>query len=230
MIQLTGVTVRFNTNDEEVIAVDSVDLTVTAGEVVLLRGRSGSGKSTLLSVIAGLERVTSGSIRVGDVGVDQASDKTLASLRLASLGIVFQENNLIPEFNAIENVELPLRARGLKRPESLQVGMRALEALDVQPLAKRRPAQLSGGQKQRVGIARAIAGGKGYLLADEPTGALDTATADQVFRTMRSLADSGLAVIVASHDSRAYQWADREVQMEDGRLIRAGNRLRVVSI
>ncbi|WP_309617105.1 ABC transporter ATP-binding protein [Salinibacterium sp.] len=195
-----------------------MDLLVHAGDFLLLRGASGSGKSTLLNVIGGLQPLDSGEVLVAGTDVASADDDTLARLRLEHVGVVFQENNLIREFDASENVQLPLRARGFSGSAALEDAKTMLGSVGLGELARRMPSQLSGGQRQRVGIARALVGGRSVLLADEPTGALDSKNSLAIFRLLRTLADDGVCVVVASHDRAAERFASRMAQMSDGSL------------
>jgi ABC-type lipoprotein export system ATPase subunit len=218
MITLSEVCVTFRSEVDEVKAVDHVTFSAREGEYVLLRGASGSGKSTLLNVIAGLQPLDSGSASVAGVDLVKSDERTLAQLRLRQVGVVFQENNLIREFSAEENVQLPLRARAYSSHEAAIAARSALQTVGLGGLERRMPTELSGGQRQRVGIARAVVGGKSVLVADEPTGALDSANSSAIFALLRSIADSGVCVIVASHDESAGQYADRVQSIRDGRL------------
>jgi putative ABC transport system ATP-binding protein len=219
MIELRDVSVSFQDADQVVRAVDNVTLTVAPGEFVLLNGASGSGKSTLLNVISGLQPMDSGSAIVAGVDLSSADDTQLATLRLEHVGVVFQENNLIREFTAAENVQLPLRARGYANPTAEADA--TLHEVGLGELGRRLPARLSGGQRQRVGIARALVGGRSILIADEPTGALDTKNSEAIFDVLRTLANRGVSVVVASHDPSATRFADRVAAMRDGALFEA---------
>jgi len=218
MIQLSDVGVSFPDGDGRVDALRDVSLTIRRGEFVLVSGRSGSGKSTLLNVVAGLQRFERGTAVVAEVDVARASDDELATLRLEHVGVVFQENNLLAELTVQENVEVPLRVRGRTRAESTSEAIEMLELVGIGELGRRRPSQLSGGQRQRAGIARALAGGRQVLLADEPTGSLDSENSVGVFGLLRGLADRGVTVVVASHDDAAAGVADRVLEMRDGSI------------
>jgi putative ABC transport system ATP-binding protein len=224
MITLSDVCVTFHSEVDEVKAVDHVTFSADQGEYVLLSGASGSGKSTLLNVIAGLQPLDSGSAIVAGVDLASSDEQRLAALRLQHVGVVFQENNLIREFSAEENVQLPLRARGYSSTNANAAAQGALETVGLGELGRRMPTELSGGQRQRVGIARAVVGGKSILTADEPTGALDSTNSLAIFALLRSLADSGVCVIVASHDESAARYADRVENIRDGRLMSAALR------
>ncbi len=189
-----------------------------AGTFTWVGGPSGSGKSTLLGVISGLLEPKSGRVCVSGIDLAGLSQDQLAGLRLNHVGVVFQENNLIKEFSAVENVELPLRAQGVEPKSAVRLAMDSLDAVGLGALANRMPAKLSGGQRQRVGIARALVGGRSVLVADEPTGSLDSANSRAVFGILREAADRGICVIVASHDLEVRDYADRSIQMRDGVL------------
>ncbi|TDL45295.1 ABC transporter ATP-binding protein [Microbacterium oleivorans] len=218
MITVRGARVSFRSGDDTVDALAGVDFDASPGELVLVSGPSGSGKSTLLNVIAGLQKVESGSVQVGGADLNGLSDDDLARLRLEKVGVVFQENNLIAEFTVDENVQLPLRARRIGAQEAATLADAMLKEVGIGELGRRFPRQLSGGQRQRVGIARALVGDRSILVADEPTGALDSANSDSVFQLLRRLSDQGVCVVVASHDETAEGYADRTVQIRDGAI------------
>lgn len=218
MISLREVTVVFATKAERVVALDRASISVPAGTVATVFGASGSGKSTLVNVAAGLIVPQSGDVETAGVGLNTATEEQRARARLEHIGVVFQESNLIPEFTAIENIILPLRARGMSDREARVVAEEWLERVGLPGLGKRRPAHLSGGQRQRVGIARALAGDRSVLLADEPTGALDDDNSTSVFSLLRRLADDDRAVLIASHDERSLAVSDDVYRMKDGRL------------
>lgn len=219
MIDLRAVTVTFQDASEVVRAVDQVTFAASPGDLVVIGGASGSGKSTLLNVMAGLQRFDAGDVNIAGVDLGKAGESDLARLRLEHVGVVFQENNLIREFDAAENVQLPLRARGYSAADAVAEAAEMLGAVGLGELGRRMPAQLSGGQRQRVGIARALVGGRSVLLADEPTGALDTMNSKSIFKLLRMFADRGVCVVVASHDRLAEEFATRLATMRDGTLI-----------
>jgi putative ABC transport system ATP-binding protein len=195
-----------------------VDFTARAGEFVCVYGASGSGKSTLLNLLAGLDLADSGEIRVGGVDVDTADEAQRASLRLRTVGVVFQEHNLIEEFTAAENVALPLEAAGLSVAEARGQALDQLSRVGLAGLEDRFPWQMSGGQRQRVGVARALTGQRSVLLADEPTGALDSAATKELFELFRELCDDGVLAVICSHDPRCRDFADTVYEVVDGRL------------
>ena len=209
----------FGAGETAVRAVDGASFTVEPGEVVALMGASGCGKSTLLNIIAGLEQADSGKVTVHGQEVTHMSDKEKTELRLSTVGVVFQENELIEDLTAAENVGLVLEAAGVPRARIAGevAGSRGLVGLDS--LAGRFPREMSGGQRQRVGIARAITGGRSVLLADEPTGALDSANSQSVFELLGQLAEAGLTVLVVTHDPLVAPHSTRTLYMRDGRLL-----------
>ncbi|WP_375407045.1 ABC transporter ATP-binding protein [uncultured Amnibacterium sp.] len=219
MISLCDVSLAYSSEAETVHALAGVTFDIEAGQLLTLLGTSGSGKTTLLNVISGLSVPDSGDVIVNDREISRLDESARAHVRLTEVGLVFQDHNLIPEFSAMENVMLPLRGRGIADREASTEAEAMLAAVGLGGLGRRMPTQLSGGQKQRVGIARALVGGRGTLLADEPTGALDSENSRTVFSLLRSLASQGVTVVVATHDPLAREIADRVVLMRDGRVV-----------
>ena len=201
-----------------VAALKGVSLTLEAGEFVAVMGPSGSGKSTLLNLAGGLDLPTSGSVVVEGIDLTRLSRTALAKVRRRHVGFVFQDLNLIPSLTAAENAALPLELDGRPPREARAEAIRALAELDMDALAGRFPDDMSGGQQQRVAIARALVGGRRLLLADEPTGALDSETGDAVLRLLRQRCDAGTAVLLVTHEARHAGWADRVVFLRDGRI------------
>ncbi|MEU6781269.1 ABC transporter ATP-binding protein [Nonomuraea angiospora] len=195
-------------------ALKGVSLEVDAGELVAVMGPSGSGKSTLLNLVGGLERPTSGTVHIDDQ--DLAAVRDLAALRRRSVGYVFQDLNLIPSLTAVENVMLPRELDGVRPRLAREEAMVVLAETGVEELADRFPDELSGGQRQRVAIARALVGERRLVLADEPTGALDTRTGDEILQVLRARCDVGAAVLLVTHEPRYAAWADRVVFLRDG--------------
>jgi ABC-type lipoprotein export system ATPase subunit len=195
---------------------DGLDLDLHAGELVAVTGRSGSGKSTLLNVIGALDRVDAGSVEVCGVRLDGASESDLAPLRRDSIGFVFQAFHLLPELTGLENVLLPARLDG-RRP-SLARGLELVERLGLTAAAERLPVVLSGGEQQRLAIARALVNDPLLVLADEPTGNLDTESGETVLELLQAIADEGRAVLLVTHEREATRRADRVLRLEDGRL------------
>jgi ABC-type lipoprotein export system ATPase subunit len=218
LIRIHDLCKSYSSEVETVWAARDVSFEARPGEFVCVYGASGSGKSTLLNMIAGLDVADSGDLRVGDADVTEADEKQRAYLRLHTVGVVFQEHNLIEEFTATENVALPLEARGVPADRARAEASEQLGRVGLTGLDDRYPRQMSGGQRQRVGIARALTGQREVLLADEPTGALDSAATLGVFKLLRALCDQGVTAVVCSHDTRCRDFADTLYEMVDGRL------------
>jgi len=200
-------------------ALRGVDLDLGAGELVAVMGPSGSGKSTLLHLAGGLDVPTSGQVVVDGVDVGGLSLRARAALRRRSVGYVFQDLNLVPALTAVENVMLPRELDGVPTRTARQEAYEALAEVDVHDLADRFPDEMSGGQQQRVAIARALVGPRRIVLADEPTGALDTSTGEQVMRVLRARIDAGAAGLLVTHEARHAAWADRVVFLRDGLVV-----------
>ena len=219
-VQMREVTRKFQLGSEDVWAVNGVTLNAAPGEFLALVGRSGSGKTTLLNLIAGLDRLTSGEIEIDGQRVDQMNERQLTLLRRAKIGFIFQSFGLLPLLSAHENVELPLRIAGFKHGERVIRAKRALEIVGLTRRADHRPYELSGGEQQRAAIARAIATEPALILADEPTGELDSATATVVLGLLRKLArEQGITVIACTHDRIVMDMADRVEELADGKLV-----------
>lgn len=219
----SGLTRTFRSGAGEVHACVDIDIEVNEGELVVVRGASGAGKTTLLNLLGGLDRPTAGRVWIGDVEATSLDENALAVLRRERLGFVFQSFGLIPILSAAENVELPLRITGTDPAERDRRVTEALGLVGLGDHAAQRPGELSGGQQQRVGIARAIAGRPHVLIADEPTGQLDSRTAATVMDLIGDLVHSqGLAAIVSTHDPLLVQRADRVLDLHDGRVVGAG--------
>ncbi|MEU7892499.1 ABC transporter ATP-binding protein [Nonomuraea sp. NPDC049152] len=197
-------------------ALRGVSLEIDAGELVAVMGPSGSGKSTLLNLAGGLDRPTSGMVEVE--GIDLSTVKDLAALRRRSVGYVFQDLNLIPSLTAVENVMLPRELDGVRAREAREEALGVLGEIGLAHLADRFPDEISGGQRQRIAIARSLVGERRLILADEPTGALDTPTGDEILELLRSRCEAGAAVLLVTHESRYAGWADRVVFLRDGRI------------
>ena len=199
-------------------ALRGISLDVRAGELIAVMGQSGSGKSTLLTCAGGLDTPTSGEVSIEGTPLSSLSRKGLAALRRQSVGYVFQDFNLIPALTAAENVALPRELDGLRMRQARVLALQALESVGVADLADRFPDDMSGGQQQRVAIARAIVGERRLILADEPTGALDSETGEAVLRLLRDRVDAGAAGVLVTHEARHAAWADRVVFLRDGRI------------
>ncbi len=219
LINLSGIRKTYGSGDTAVEALKGVDLKVNEGELVAIMGASGSGKSTLLSIAGGLEKPTQGSAMVAGFELFASSPSQIARLRRQTLGYVFQDFNLIPALSVIENVALPLELDGEKRSKARTAALHALQTMGIEALAKRFPDEISGGQRQRVAIARSIVGPRKVILADEPTGALDSRTGEAVIRALRSRIDAGAGGILVTHDAKNAAWADRILIIRDGLIV-----------
>jgi putative ABC transport system ATP-binding protein len=218
-LELRQVSKVYGSGPAEVHALSEIDLSVERGELVAVMGPSGSGKSTLLTIAGSLEEATSGQVSVDGVDLATVSRSDRAKLRRRSIGYVFQDFNLLPGLTAIENVTLPLELDGIGTKRATATGLKAMEELDVAEHAERFPDELSGGERQRVAIARAIVGERGLLLADEPTGALDSLNGEAVMRLLRAATQKGVAGVVVTHEAQLASWADRVVFLRDGRVV-----------
>ena len=219
LLRLTNVKRSYRDGESTVTALDGVNLDVAAGELVAIMGASGSGKSTLLSIAGGLEPVDSGDVDIEGTSVRGATATQLAKVRRRNVGYVFQHLNLLPTLTAAENVALPLELDGTSSAQAREAAAKALAEVGLDEHANRFPDQLSGGQRQRVAIAWALAGPRRLILADEPTGALDSRTGEEVLRVLRTRIDAGAGGILVTHDSRHAAWADRVVFLRDGRIV-----------
>jgi len=219
VLELRGVTKVYGQGAAQVQALTGVDLSVEAGAMVAVMGPSGSGKSTLLTIAGSLEDATSGEVRIGGTVLSGMSRNAKARLRRRAVGYVFQDFNLLPGLTAAENVALPLELDGTAARTARVAGLRALEGLGLAGRASRFPDELSGGERQRVAIARAVVGDRQLLLADEPSGALDSANAEEVMRLLHEACKRGVAAVVVTHDAQLASWADRVVFLRDGRVV-----------
>jgi putative ABC transport system ATP-binding protein len=218
-LELHQVSKVYGRDSTAVRALWQVDLSVQRGELVSIMGPSGSGKSTLLTIAGSLEEPTGGEVLVGGAKLSALSRDERARLRRRSIGYVFQELNLLAGLTALENVGLPLELDGMAVKSARPAGMKALEALGIAHRATHYPDELSGGERQRVAIARAIVGERFLLLADEPTGALDSVNGETVMRLLRMACQRGLAGVIVTHDAQLASWADRVVFLRDGRVV-----------
>ena len=219
LIRLEGLTRSFEVGDQLVRALDGVDLAIRGGEYLSLMGPSGSGKSTLLNVLGLLDRPTSGEYWLGDVQTSTMPEDLLADTRQKEIGFVFQVFHLISRMSALENVELPMMLAGLPVAERRGRARTALERMGLGPRIDHRPNQLSGGERQRVAIARAVVMAPRILLADEPTGNLDSASGGEVVKIMEDLHEQGLTLVVVTHDPAIGGRAHRRLRMRDGRIV-----------
>ena len=219
VLELRQVSKVYGSGPAEVRALHDVDLSVERGELVAIMGPSGSGKSTLLTIAGSLEEATSGQVLVNGVDLATVSRSDQAKLRRRAIGYVFQDFNLLPGLTAVENVTLPLELDGMHAKPARLTGLKAMEELDVADRADRYADELSGGERQRVAIARAIVGERGLLLADEPTGALDSVNGEAVMRLLRAATHRGVAGVVVTHEAHLASWADRVVFLRDGLVV-----------
>jgi len=218
-LELRQVSKVYGSGPSEVHALRGVDLSVERGELVAIMGPSGSGKSTLLTIAGSLEAASSGQVLVDGVDLATLARADQATMRRRSIGYVFQDFNLLPGLTAIENAALPLELDGIGMKAARATARNALEELDVAERAARYPDELSGGERQRVAIARAIVGDRGLLLADEPTGALDSVNAESVMRLLRAATKRGVAGVLVTHEAHLASWADRVVFLRDGHVV-----------
>ena len=219
LIDLSGVSKHYTSGQWDVRALDSVTLRIAAREFVAVTGDSGSGKSTLMNMLGCLDMPTQGSYLLDGQPVSKLSDDALSAIRNQKIGFIFQGFNLIPTLSALENVELPLMYRGVAREKRRRMAMECLEKVGLSARIRHRPAQLSGGQQQRVAIARAIAGSPPILLADEPTGNLDSKSGMDVLDLLKNLWREGNTIILITHDQKIAAGAQRVIRVHDGRIV-----------
>jgi len=217
--QLQGVSKVYGSGEMAVKALDQVDLTVNRGDYLAVMGASGSGKSTAMNILGCLDRPSDGSYRLNDTPVEGLSDDQLADLRNRDLGFVFQQFHLLPQLSALDNVMLPMVYAGVPAAERLQRAQAALERVGLAQRLNNKPNQLSGGQQQRVAIARAIINQPALLLADEPTGALDSQTTAEVLDIFDALHRGGMTVVMVTHEDDVAARAEKIVRFRDGRIL-----------
>jgi putative ABC transport system ATP-binding protein len=219
VLSLQGVSKSYGDGASRVDALVEVDLAVEPGSLVAVMGPSGSGKSTLLTIAGTLEEPTTGQVLIDGAVVSTMSANDRARLRRRTVGYVFQDFNLLAGLTVVENVTMPLELDGVSVRRARPLGLEALEHLGIADKATRFPDDLSGGERQRVAIARAIVGDRHLLLADEPTGALDSVNGEAVMRLLRTACQAGVAGVVVTHDAQLASWADRIVFLRDGRVV-----------
>ena len=220
VIRLQDVRKEYVVGDSHIHALDGVSLTVSPGEFVCISGRSGSGKSTMLNMLAGLERPTSGEIVILDKHIENMSESARIRFRRQYIGFVFQSYNLMPQYTAVENVELPLMLRGIGKRERRKQALAVMEQVGIVSHAEHKPSELSGGQQQRVGIARALITRPPIIFADELTGNLDTKTSAEIMDLLTGLfRSSGTTFMLVSHDPDMSQYTDRTIHLLDGKII-----------
>ncbi len=219
MIELRDIYKIYSDGDSEIRALDGVNLHIDEREFVAIVGQSGSGKSTCMNIIGCLDTPTSGSYHLNGTDVSTMNEIQLSHIRNVTLGFIFQQYNLLPKLNLLENVELPLIYRGMPQKQREEKALTALERVGLLDRAKKMPSQLSGGQQQRVSIARALAGDPPVILADEPTGALDSKTGRDVLSFIKKLNDEGTTIVLITHDMSIAEEAKRIVRIQDGKII-----------
>jgi putative ABC transport system ATP-binding protein len=218
LIEIRGLTKIYTMGSEEVRALDGVDLDIAAGEYVAIMGASGSGKSTLMNLLGCLDTPTSGTYRLDGELVSDMEDDALAAIRNRRIGFVFQTFNLLPRSDAFNNVELPLIYSGMSKQERRQRVGEALELVGLTDRARHRPGELSGGQRQRVAIARALVNRPSLIMADEPTGNLDSRTSDEIMRALDGIQAAGNTVLLVTHEDDIAAHARRQIRLRDGRI------------
>jgi putative ABC transport system ATP-binding protein len=219
LLELRHISKSYGDGETAVDALTEIDLSLDEGHLVAVMGPSGSGKSTLLTIAGSLEEPTSGEVRIGGRALSSLSRNDRARLRRRTIGYVFQDFNLLPGLTAAENVALPLELDGVRARKAHQAGLAALEQLGLAARAGHYPDQLSGGERQRVAIARSVVGERKLLLADEPSGALDSTNSEVVMRMILDACKRGVAAVVVTHDAHLASWADRVMFLRDGRAV-----------
>ena len=219
LIELTEVTKHYRVGEQEIHALDGVDLTIEQGEFCAIVGPSGSGKSTLMHLLGCLDIPTSGRVVIDGTDVSRASDGMLAEMRNKKIGFVFQAFNLLAKMNVLENVELPMIYSGVGKKERRKQALDAIERVGLGNRAKSTPLQLSGGQMQRVAIARALVNNPKIVFADEPTGNLDSATGKNILALFRELSEQGRTIVLVTHDNEIAANAPRRIVMRDGKIV-----------
>ena len=219
MIDLKDIYKIYVDGDSEIHALDGISLHIDKGEFVAIVGQSGSGKSTCMNIIGCLDVPTSGTYHLNGIDASTLHEDEQAQIRNQTLGFIFQQYNLIPKLNLLENVELPLIYRGYPPKKRYELAVKALERVGLGDRLKKFPSQLSGGQQQRVSIARALAGNPSVILADEPTGALDSKTGADVLALLKALNDEGNTIVLITHDNSIANQAKRIVRIHDGKIV-----------
>tara|TARA_B100001758_G_C18212537_1_gene505894 strand:- start:116 stop:799 length:684 start_codon:yes stop_codon:yes gene_type:complete len=219
MIKINSLSKEYVMGDNKLLAINNVDVLIKEGEFVSVMGSSGSGKSTLMNIIGCLDTPSSGDYFFKDNNISSLNSNKLAELRNKEIGFVFQNFNLLPRLNALENVVLPLLYSGKNSKERNKLALNALESVGLKDRTHHRPNQLSGGQQQRVSIARAIAGTPKLILADEPTGALDSTTSLEIMKIINELNSKGITIILVTHEDDIAKHASRIIKMKDGKII-----------
>jgi len=220
LVVLENVTKIYKMGSEEIKALDDLSLEIRDGEILVVMGPSGSGKSTFLHLVGCLDRPTSGKILIDGKDISNLRERELARIRNRTIGFVFQQFNLLPRLTALENVELPMIYAGIPKRKRVERAKKLLEMVGLSDRMKHRPSQLSGGQQQRVAIARALANDPKIILADEPTGNLDTKSGEVVINILRDLNRKGLTIVIVTHDPDITIIAHRVIHLKDGKIIK----------
>ncbi|EAD5842738.1 TPA_asm: ABC transporter ATP-binding protein [Listeria innocua] len=218
MIQLFNISKSYQMGENTIKALDNISLQISEGEFLAIIGPSGSGKSTLMNILGILDKATVGEYYLNKKNLMRVSDRKISKIRNRKIGFIFQQFNLMPRLTAFENVELPLVYRGVGKAVRKRVVLKSLERVGLLDKKKHLPAQLSGGQQQRIAIARAIAGSPEIILADEPTGALDSKTGEEVMSLLKEIHREGNTLIMITHDQEIAQQAERIIEIKDGKL------------
>ena len=219
MINISAISKEYVMGDNKLLALNNVDVSINEGEFVSIMGSSGSGKSTLMNIIGCLDVPSNGDYFFRDNNISNYSSNKLAELRNKDIGFIFQNFNLLPRLNALENVILPLLYSGKSKKERVELALKALKNVGLKDRTHHRPNQLSGGQQQRVSIARAIAGTPKLILADEPTGALDSSTSLEIMKILNDLNQTGITIVLVTHEDDIAKYGSRIIKMKDGKII-----------
>ena len=219
MINISSISKEYIMGDNKLLALNNVDVSINEGEFVSIMGSSGSGKSTLMNIIGCLDVPSNGDYFFRDNNISNYTSNKLAELRNKDIGFIFQNFNLLPRLNALENVILPLLYSGKNKKERVELAITALKNVGLEDRTHHRPNQLSGGQQQRVSIARAIAGTPKLILADEPTGALDSSTSLEIMKILNDLNQTGITIVLVTHEDDIAKYGSRIIKMKDGKII-----------
>jgi len=220
MINITNISKEYNLGANSFLALDKVNLNIDAGDFISIMGSSGSGKSTLMNIIGCLDVPSSGEYKLNKDNISKLSSNELATIRNKQIGFIFQSFNLLLRLDALENVMLPLLFSGKSSDERRDLALKALNSVGLKDRTNHRPNQLSGGQQQRVSIARALVGTPKLILADEPTGALDSTTSLEIMEIMQSLNKKGITIVLVTHESDIAEYGNRIIHMKDGKIIK----------
>lgn len=219
MIKMTGIKKVYKTKAEELTVLKGIDVSVDKGEFVAILGPSGSGKSTLMNIIGCMDNWDEGEYYLDGISIHDKKGEKLTKIRNQKIGFIFQKYQLIPTYTVIQNVIMPLLVRGMSRKEAVAKAMKTIELIGLSERVKHKPSELSGGQQQRVAIARALVGEPAILLADEPTGALDSHTGKEVIKLFQELNKLGNTIVMITHDEKIAQYATRIIRIDDGFIV-----------